>query len=183
MAGSEYSRSGTSEGQMRAALEALLVLVMEETYLWSFDARIETQHSRLDVGWPFTSWALSEWIRLGWVDFISRDTWTSQSRAAPSWNSRTRAEGEWIVLDRDGALALANDIGRWRGDIDSLVQATPSPSAPPDDDQWIDALVESTTAPPLGPDVVSRAEARKRSAMSAADLLRGIDESVTHEEF
>ena len=117
----------------------------------------------LQVGWPFASWALDEWLRRSWVEFVSLDTWTRETLPGPPWLERAGVQGEWWVLDHDDALALARDIERWRGRIDGYVQVVPSPHAP-DGLQWADSLTDFAHAPPLGPDEVSRADALARAA-------------------
>jgi hypothetical protein len=152
----------TADPRVRA-LYALITLVQEEAPLHEFNARIKEQNTVLQVGWPFASWALGEWVRRRWVEFVSLDTWTWESIPAPPWLERSRVQGEWWVLEHDDALALARDIERWRGRLDGFVQVVPLPHAP-DDHQWVESLTDFADAPPVGPDEVSRADALARAA-------------------
>lgn len=140
---------------------AVFTEVQEATPLWSFHARVRVGERWLEVGWPFTSWALGVWLECGLVEFVSRKTWDSPSLATPAWAARlTPLDGRGIgMLTSGDAHDLARDFTRWRDAVDGAVEPLVAPSAPQEPAGWVRCLTSRQEwAPPIGPDPVSRAE-------------------------
>ncbi|WP_382304461.1 hypothetical protein [Herbiconiux sp. UC225_62] len=165
--------NGSFSDEARAAIGATLVEVWEASPLWSFSGSIVVRQQRVDVGWPFASWAIGEWLKCGFVRLMSHDWWSSNSMPAPGWAERASLDGGVYVLALDDALELAADIRRWRSDVDGIIEVVPAPTMPEETEEWIRRLAVSPVAhPAIGPDLVSRAQARASASVDISELNR-----------